>query len=189
MEAAVLEIRPNIKKAFISNILMVSVIVALIIGTMIFLNNVVGLGVFLEVFSQFGVEVSTSSVLMWFIILVFLFTALLLFLNYASLGKVRYTLYPDKLVYSKSFFIFEVDDKEIPYANIAKISYEKKSFLDASKVIVDLTSMKEDKLEMDFIDDAEEVVGKMQGFIRSYKARYYAQYSQDYKYQNIMEKL
>lgn len=187
MEAPIAEIRPDIKKAFISNIFHVLVVVVLIVGTLIYLNSIVGLDVFLDTFALFGINISTSAVVFWFILLTLLFTTILLILNYVNLGKLTYTLYPDKLEYGKSFFILQTS-KVIPYANIAKITYKDKSFLNTSKITIDLTGMKESKLELDFIDNAEEVVGKIQGLIQNYKANYYAKYSQDSRYQNIIDK-
>ncbi|MBU0628679.1 MAG: hypothetical protein KKC75_05785 [Nanoarchaeota archaeon] len=188
MEAALAEIRPNVKKAFISNLVFVGITVTLIIGIVLYLNSIVGLDVFLDTFREFGIEVSASSIIRWFIFFVILFTVLLLIKNYASLGKVAYTLYPDKLVYSKSLLIFQVSAKEIPYQNIAKISYEKKSTLSAGKIVIDLTGIKETKMELEFIDNPEEVMKQMQDAINKYRANYYAQYSQDYRFQNIMSK-
>lgn len=188
MEAPIAEIKPNIKKAFLSNILLVFVIVALIIGTLIYLNSVVGLDIFLDSFKEIGVVISPSSLLFWFISLILFFTILSLILNYIALGKITYTFYPDKMVYGRSFFIMQLSDKTIPYANIAKVSYESKSFLNTAKVGLDLTGMKESKIEIDFIDDAQEVVKRIQELIANYRANYYAKYAQDYRYQNIMDR-
>ena len=129
MEAPIAEIKPSIKKAFISNIVIVLVIVTLIIGFMVYLNTIVGLDVFLVTFRDIGFNISPASLVGWFIFLVLFFTSLLLFLNYVALAKVSYTLYPDKIAYSKSFFIMQVSDKVVPYSNISKISFEKKPFL------------------------------------------------------------
>ena len=188
MEAPIAEIKPDIKKAFISNIFRVAVIIALIIGTLIYLNVIVGLDVFLDTFALFGINISTSTVVFWFILITILATTILLILNYVNLGKLTYTLYPDKLTYGKSFFIMQTSSKSIPYVNIAKITYEDKSFLNTSKITIELTGMKEPKLELDFIDNAAEVVRKIQELIQNYKANYYAQYSQKNKYQNIVDK-
>ncbi len=179
MEAPIAKIKPDIKKAFIYNILLVAVVVVLIIGTLIYLNIIVGLDIFIDTFEQIGITISTTSFISWSIFLVLLFTALLLILNYVNLGKLTYTLYPDKILYSKSFFIMQISNKTIPYANIAKITYEDKALLNTSKITIELTGTKEPKIELDFIDNAEEVVGKIQELIRNYKADYYARYAQE----------
>lgn len=188
MEAPIAEIKPNIKKAFIANLLFVFSIVALVISTLIYLNAVVGLNVFIESFKEIGIIISPSSLLFWFIVLILFFTALLLILNYISLGKISYTIYPDKINYSRSFLIMQISDKTIPYANIAKVFYENKSFLKTSKVVLELTGMKESKVEIDYIDDAQELIRKIQELVSNYRANYYAKYSQDYRYQNIMDR-
>jgi len=188
MEAPIAKIKPNIKKAFIFNIIIVGGIVLLIIVLLIILHRLVGLDLFLDVFNQLGFEISTTSLLFYSIFAVIFVTGLLLILNYVALGKISYTLYPDKIVYSKSFFILHISDKTIPYANITKITYENKPFLNTAKIIFELTGMKENKTEVDFIDNAEEIIRKIHELIRNYRANYYARYSQEYRYQNIMDK-
>lgn len=188
MEAAIAEIKPNIKKAFILNIMIIGVAVILIIAMLIFLNSVVGLDVFLDSFKELGINISTAVLLSYSIFSILFITGLLLILNYVTLGKIRYTLYQDKITYSKSLFIMQISDKTIPYANIAKITYKNKPFLNTAKIILELTGMKESKIELDFIDDAEEVVGKIQELIKDYRANYYAQYSQNYRFQNIIDR-
>ena len=188
MEGPVAEIKPSVGKAFTSNMIYVSVVVILIIGTLIYLNNIVGLGVFIDTFREFGVEISTARLLGWFIFVILFFTVLLLILDYVNLGKVRYVFYPNKLVYNKSFLIFQITEKTVPFSNITRVSHQKKQFLNTSKITIELTGMKEDKLELKFIDDAEEVLRELQDLIREQKARYYAQYTQDYGMQNIVDR-
>lgn len=179
MEAPVAEIKPDIKKAFLYNILRVAGVVALVVGTLIYLNIVVGLDLFLDSFAQMGITISTTSFISWFIFLIIFSTAILLILNYVNLGKLTYTLYPDKIVYNQSFFIMQTKDKTIPYANIAKITYKDRALLNTSKITIDLTGTNKPNIELDFIDDAQEVVGKIQELVRDYKANYYAKYAQD----------
>jgi len=188
MQTPISEIKPSIKKAFISNILFVSVIVVLIIGTLIYLNSIVGLDIFIDTFREVGIEISSASLLFWFIVIILFVTGLLLILNYVNLGKVSYILYPDKLVYTKSSLI-QHKEQEVPYANIAKITSEKKSFLKPAEVTIELTGMKESKVAIKFLENPEEIVMKIQELVRQYRANYYAKYSQDYRYQNIMDKL
>lgn len=188
MEAAIAEIKPNITKAFISNLISVGVIVVLIIGVLVFLNEVVGLEIFLEAFGELGVTISAASLLYWSISLILFFTLLLLILNYINLGKVSYTLYPDKIVYSKIFFMTQLSEKIIPYPNITKITYEDKSLLKTSKIILELTGVKKSRMELDFIDNAEEIVKQIHDLITKYRANYYAKYSQDYRFQHIIDK-
>lgn len=189
MEAPIAEIQTNIKKAFISDIGVISLVVALIVGTLIYLNSVVGLGVFLDTFREFGIEISAAAVLGWSIFLLLFITTIILILDYVSLGKSRYLLYPDKLVYTKNMFIIQLKEQTIPYANIVKINLKKKSFVNALDLTLELTGLKEDKITIGFVDNAQQVVMMINQLIREYKARYYAQYTQNYSYQNIMNKL
>ena len=188
-DAPIAEIRPNVKKAFISNIFFVSLIVALIIGTLIYLNSLVGLSIFLDTFKDFGIIISPSVLLFWFIMIIIVFTALLLIMDYINLGKITYTLYPDRINYGRSLFIMQLSDKVIPYANIAKISFGEMTFLKTAKVRLDLTGMKGSSIDIDYIDNPQEVVEEIHRLVGEYKSKYYARYSQDYRYQNIMDEL
>ncbi len=189
MESPLAEIKPNIKKAFLSNILFVSMIVAFLIGTLIYLNNIVGLDIFVTSFKEIGITLSPTKLLTWSILLILFFTGLTLFLNYIVLANLTYTLYPDRMVFARTFFIVQLSDEEIPYSNISKISYESKAILDTSKVILDLTGMKRSQMVIDFIDQAPELVNQLQQAISSFRANYYAKYAQDYRYQNIMDQM
>ena len=189
MEAPIAEIKPNVKKAFLSNLVLVGIILIFIIMIAIYLNSIVGLGIFIDTFRELGIEISASSVIGWFIFLAVFFTALLMIMNYISLGKVTYTLYPDRMTYSKSLLIVQVSDKTIPYQNIAKIGYEKKSVMVTAKIIIELTGTKESRIEIDFIDNPEEAMRQIQDAINKYRANYYAQYSQDYRVNTIMSRL
>ncbi len=189
MEAPVAEIKPNIKKAFISDIIVILVILVLIVGTLIYLNNVVGLGVFLDTFKEFGIEISTGALLGWSIFLLLFITTIILILDYVALGKSSYMLYLGKLVCTKNIFIIQLKEETIPYANIVKISFNKKSIVNTSELILELTGMKKDKVTIEFLDNAQQVAMQLQQLIRNYKSKYYAQYAQNYRYENIMDKL
>ena len=186
-EAPIAEIRPNIKKAFTYNILLVGGIVTALIITLVYLNNAVGLDVFVDTFREIGIQFSPISWLSRLIFIIIFFTALLLILNYVALSKTSYVLYPSKMVYNKSFFIVHITDKVIPYINIAKVSSKQKPFLNTSQIILDVTGMKQHKADLDFIDDADEVVEKIHELIKDNRARYYAKYTENYRYQNIMD--
>ncbi len=189
MEAPLAEIKPNIKKAFISNLLIVIGIVILIICLLLYLNNIVGLNVFLDVLKQFDISISPITLLIWSIVIILLFIGLLLILNYVILSKHVYSIYSDKIVYSRNFFVMQLNEQIIPYSNVTKISYEKKPFLNTAAITLELTGMKESRIIFNFIDEAEEVVEKIQNLIKDYRAQYYAQYTQDYRMQNIMNRL
>ncbi len=124
METPLAEIKPNIKKAFIFNLLIVGGVVFLIICLLIYLNNIVGLNVFFDVLKQLDVRISPFAVITWSIFLILLFTGFLLILNYVMLSKNVYTIYSDKIVYSRNLFIMQLNEQIIPYSNVTKISYE-----------------------------------------------------------------
>lgn len=188
MEAPIAEIKPNIKKAFELNLLLVGAIVTLIIAILIYLHIIVGLDIFLDTFGMLGIKISPLILLGQSIFFIIFITTLLLIINYITLGKITYTLYPDKLVYSQSFFVMHIHDKVVPYANIAKITYKNRVFLNTSNIVLELTGMKENRVELSFIDNSGEVIKKIGDLIREYRANYYAKYAQDYMYQSIMDR-
>ncbi|MBW2989523.1 hypothetical protein KY358_04360 [Candidatus Woesearchaeota archaeon] len=188
-KAPLAEIRPNIKKAFTFNLLIVGGILALVISLLLYLHNAVGLGLFLDVFWQFGIEISPLAFLAYAIFIVLFITAFLLFLNYMTLGKTRYIFYRDRILYTMSFFVMQVTEKKIPYANITKVSYEEIPFFNSAKIIFDLTGMKERSVSFKFIDNPEEIVRNIHYLMTEYRSKYYAQYAQEYRMQNIMGRL
>ena len=189
MEAPIAEIKTNIKKAFISDIGVITLVVVLIVGTLIYLNSVVDLGVFLDTLEEFGIEISASTILGWSIFLLSFTTIIILILDYVALGKCSYILYPDKIVYTRNMFIIQLGEQTIPYANIVKISIKKQSFVNASELILELTGMKKDEIKIEFLDNAQQVAMQLHQLIRDYKSRYYAQYAQNQRYQNITSEL
>jgi hypothetical protein len=189
MDSAIAEIKPNINKAFLLNLLIVLAIVAGIIGLLVFLNMEVGLDLFVDTFQMVGIEINPQSLLWEAIGTILVVTSLLLIMNYVSLGKVTYTLYPDRIVYSKSFFIFQAGKKETPYGNVTKVYYHEKPFLNTAKIILELSGLRQSRMEMDFMDHPGEVAARLQELIREYRSKYYAQYSQQYRLDSIMDRI
>ncbi len=186
MEAPVAEIKPDIKKAFISDISVIVLVAGSIIFALIYLNSIVGLGMFIDTLKELGIRISGAALIGGSIFLLFFITAIILIMDYVALGKSGYILYPDKLLYTKNIFIIQLKEESIPYANIAKISFKKKSFLNTFDIILELTGLKKDQVKIGYIDDAQEVAAKLQQLIMEYKSRYYAEYTQNYRLKNIM---
>lgn len=187
-EAPIAIIKPNVKKQFILNLLFVFGVVSLIVVMIVYFETTVGFDVLFGSFEAIGVSLSPGRPITYAIFLTIIFGSIFLILNYLTLSKIHYTLYKDKLVYAKSMFFAHIPDLEIPFSNISKVTFQKKA-LNTGTITIELTGMKEPKVEMKFIDNPEEVVNRIHQLIQEYRARYYAKYTQEYKIQNIMEDL
>ncbi|MEA2036902.1 MAG: hypothetical protein U9O94_05300 [Nanoarchaeota archaeon] len=188
-EAPIAEIKPNVRNAFLSNFIVIAVIVALIILTLFYLNNVVGLDILVDTLEQFGIHITKAALLGGTIVLIIIGTAILMVMDYVAIGKSRYTLYKDRMVYSKNMFILQLKEEVIPYQNIVKITYQRKGILNSMDIILELTGLSIDKVEIAFVDNAKEVSEGILKLIGQYKSNYYAKFSQDYRYQNVMDQL
>lgn len=188
IEPPVSRIKPNITKAFIANLIFVAAIVILLISLIIYLNNLVGIDIFFDTFKEFGINITKTSVLFGMIGLVLLFTTLLLILNYVSLAKVTYTFYPDRIEYTRNFLIMQLSSKTIPLKNISKVFSSNKSLMKTGKVTLELSGLKDAKIDINYVDNPLQVVNLIQELIHRYKANYYAQYAQDYRFQTIVDR-
>ena len=188
----ILTVRPNIRKVFTKNIILVIIGVIVFIALLIFLNIEVGLDVFLIPFETFGIKINPVSLLLYAIVGLIAFTALMLMFNYIALQGLRYEIYKTKImVYEPSAFIFIVS-KEIPISSIIKISYDYEGFFNkllvSGEVIIDLSGMRDSNIRFKFIDDIEKTVRYLQGLVNEHSAIKQAQFTENYRIGNIMKK-
>lgn len=174
------EVKPNIKKVFLMNIIEI-VSVALFIALLaVMFISLIGIEFFSEMLGMFGItsEVKLWHILLWFISAIVAVIAVILSLNYVSLGNVRYEFQKDKIVYYSCFLFVLINSKEVPYGNVSRISFGSEGFLNGlfktGAITLELTAMKEKELKMDFIDNAEQVARYIQKMIGEYKSRYYS---------------
>jgi len=188
------EVKPNLKKVFLMNIITVVSIALVILLLIIMFSRIVGTEFFQEVAGGFGfdVEIELWHVILWFILAIVIVTLVILVINYFSLSNVRYEFQPEKIVYYRSLFFVLLNSKGIPYANIAKINFDYEGFLNSlfntGKITIELTAMKEKEFKMEFIDNAEQVAKYIQKMIQDYRSRYYAQRTEEYKVDNIFKR-
>ena len=189
------ELRPNITKDFLFNVLKAGTVVAIIIAASMFLNYMINLqDLYNNIqlgFSELGIKFSPPSqteIMMWITFALFGIAIFILLFNYIALGKVRYVFYSDKLVMYTNFLMLQIKEVAIPYANIVKVSFEK-AFLNTSNITLELSGMKKKEIKLKFIDSAEQAVANIQSLLQNYKANYYAQYTRDQSLGNIVGQL
>ena len=130
------------------------------------LDKTAGLGTFLEIFSAFGITVSPSKVLLYFVIAVVSASFFILIISYFAAKNIRYEFYKNKMVAYQSSLLVLVNSKEIPYQNIARVSYSKQGFMnnifDSGTIAMQLSGLKEESIKLVFIDNIEQVLQYIQ---------------------------
>ena len=154
------------------------------------LDKTAGLGTFLEIFSAFGITVSPSKVLLYFVIAVVSASFFILIISYFAAKNIRYEFYKNKMIAYQSSLLVLVNSKEIPYQNIARVSYSKQGFMnnifDSGTIAMQLSGLKEESIKLVFIDNIEQVVQYIQGLVRDYMYTKQAQFTQNYKIGSIL---
>ena len=181
--------RPDSRKIFLKNLFRIIGTVILIISILALLDKTAGLGTFLEIFSAFGITVSPSKVLLYFVIAVVSASFFILIISYFAAKNIRYEFYKNKMVAYQSSLLVLVNSKEIPYQNIARVSYSKQGFMnnifDSGTIAMQLSGLKEESIKLVFIDNIEQVVQYIQGLVRDYMYTKQAQFTQNYRIGNI----
>ncbi len=182
------ELTPNVKKLCLLSSIQIIIVAGAIVGFIIYMDKIVNFNALFEVFQELGAPpMEFSPFLRGGIIGIIVLTIIILVLNYLTLGKVRYVFYDDRLICYNNFLIMQVSETEIPYSNISSVSVGETNTIKNADIKIELTGMKKQNMILKFIDNAAEVAGGIQNIINTYKANYYAQYSQDYRMKSIVE--
>lgn len=187
MDAPVMQIVPNVKKAITTKVIIVVGFIILIVGMGFYLNSIVDLGVFLAVFSELGIEINGPSVL-WILTLITLtISTVMLVMSYVNLHNVSYTLYSDRLLYTPpGAVLLNKEPTQYPYSSISGITFKKQGALKPDLIQVALTGQKESYLNIPYIDNPTEAMANLQRIVDQWKAQYYAEFGHEYRMQNIM---
>ena len=183
-------LRPNITKIVIKNAGIVVGITVLVIGALILLNQTVGLDVFLDIFEMFGIEINTSTLLLYMILAAIGASVLFIAFKALEMKNVRYEIYPNRLISYQSSSILMTDSKEIPYQNIVKITYKKdgifNTLFNTGTIVLELSGMDIEKLEMGFMDNIEQTVQYIQNVMQQYRNLQQAQFTENYRIDGIV---
>lgn len=186
-------LNPNIKKIYLKNLFTVAGAVFLIAGFLLMLHLTIGLDVFLFVFEVFNIEIDPLPLLLFAILGVVSISIFLLLGNFLVAKNTRYEFYQNRLILYKNTLLVFTETKEILYQNIIKITYNKdgifNSLFNSGTIILELTAMKEGKAELEFIDNIEQTVQYIQKIITEFRNIQQAQFAENYKIGNILNKL
>jgi len=184
-------LRPNITKIVIKNAGMIVGIAVLVIGALILLNQTVGLDVFLDIFEMFGIEINTSTLLLYLILAAVGVSVLFIAFKALEMKNVRYEIYQNRLISYMGGLV--TDSKEILYQNIVKITYNKdglfNSLFNTGTIVLELSGMDIEKLEMEFMDNIEQTVQYIQGVMQQYRNLQQAQFTENYRIDGIVSDL
>ena len=111
----------------------------------------------------------------------------------ATFGNLRYEFYKDKLIVYKNALLVFVNSKEIPYQNIAKTSYNNNgifnSLFNSGTIVLELTGMRENKVELQFIDNVEQTMQYIQNLIMESMHLQQQRFMDKNKISNILDKM
>ena len=190
--APVKTVKPNVAKLFLENIIYVFGIAAVICIILIYLNNAVGLDVFLIPLEMLGIVVDTQNVLVIMMSIYLAFAIVYLVFNYLSNANLKYEFYADRVrMYESTLFVFKTN-RDIYFKNIVKISYNYKGFMNkilhSGEIVVDVTGMKEGFVKMVMIDQTEDLVNQLLKIVSDYNALQQMRFQENIKIGNIMRK-
>lgn len=184
-------LHPKIEKIILKNTFTIIGVVLLIIIILLILHPIVRLDVFLLPLESFGITVDPQDILLYGLLGVLAIIVFLLGGNYLVLRNVKYELYQDKLILYKNSFLFFIKSTEIPYSNIVKVLYNNdgifNKIFNSGTVVLDLSGMKEDKIEMQFIDNVEENVKYIQEVIHKFQSLKQSEYTQNYRIARVLD--
>ena len=185
-------LKPNIKKLFLKNLSNLIAIVLLIIILLLVINRQVGLGALLIPLETIGISINSSSIISFFILIILGIFVFLLGGNYLVAINSKYEFYSNKLVAHQTAFLIFVKSKDVPYQNIVKVSYNRDGFFDrifnSGTVVLELTGIKEDRIRMEFLDNAEQTAGYIDSIRRRFASIQQAQFAEDYKMGKIVNR-
>jgi hypothetical protein len=185
-------IRPNVGKIFLDKLLTIGIVIILLVAAIIFVNSIVGLGIFLDILQTFNINVSSADILLGIILIIIVGAGLILLVNYLANKNVRYEFYKDRIRVCETQAFVIIQCKDIPLKNITRITYNYEGtinkILHSGTIILDITGMKETKQELRFVDNIEETVQYIQKILQEYQSLQQMQFQENYKIGNIMKK-
>ena len=187
-----LTIKPNVNKIFLKNFLNILGITLLVSGILWIINLEVGLQVFLDVLKALGISIDPSSILFYSVMAVLAVSCLLLIGNYLANVNIKYEFYQNKLIaYLNSILVF-TNSKNIPYADITRVLFNNKgifnSMLNSGTIILEMSGTGNERMELKFIDNVENVVQSIQNAIKEFASIQQAQFTENYTIDRIMNR-
>src|SRR3989344_424189 len=112
--------------------------------------------------------------------------------NYLAARNLRYEFYQNKLIAYETAFLLFINSKEVPYQNIVRVSYNNdgifNTIFNSGTIVLELSGMKENNIRIEFIDDPQQIVQYMQKLIRESMYVQQAQFIENSKIDNIINR-
>ena len=195
MENILAQLKPNAKKILLftfSKILFISLIVG---GLFYLLRSFVDFSIFTFVIdtlnTELGLNLTIPNITQYIptaVSITFLVLLSFFVLEYNILTKIIYLFHPDGFYFYENDGIFKINEKFIPYSNVVRMTFDKLSILSSGNITIDLTGMDKTKITLKFIDYPEPETDKLLKIINNYRAAFYAKKSEDYKYEQILNR-
>jgi len=181
-----MEIQPSRKKILAYYAMWVILIAGGIIGFIIFVITTIPIDAVTEGFDAIGIELEGPKIGPQVIGLGTV-VALFVFLIVFGTKFDRYEFNPEEVVHFKNFFFANTGQEEIHYTNVATVTYEK-SFLGTGTINLGLTGLEKDKYSIKFINNPAEASKQIQSLINEARQREYANYAQQQRYDQIVNR-
>ena len=188
----IIVLKPNIKKVVLKNLRNIIGAVFLIEIVIFILQWQVGLGIFGEVLESFGIKVNAEAILWVMVLSVFVVAIFLSLSVYLAARNFRYEFYNDKLLAFENAMMVMVKSREVSYENIARILYRTSGFLSedsgSGTITLHLSGTDRSKIELAFIDNVKQTAENIQSIITRFRYVKQAQFTQNYRVKNVLNK-
>ncbi|MBU0615336.1 MAG: hypothetical protein KJ601_04545 [Nanoarchaeota archaeon] len=181
-----MDIKPNSRKVVIFYSAIIMGIAIGIAWLIIFFFKTIDLGILNEGLGALGTSIETPNLTQPLIYIALFAVFITLFVTYAKSHTI-YEFAADKIVHRNNFLFISLGELDIPYNNVARVSFETK-IMNTGNVTIDLSGHKTNQLVMKFIDNPEKVAQDIQNLINLHRANYYSEYTQSQKMDNILDR-
>ncbi|MBI2138876.1 hypothetical protein HYU13_04760 [Candidatus Woesearchaeota archaeon] len=188
MEALVMELKPNIKRAASTSAITALILILVAVIALFFINEIVSLSIFIDTFNELGLNLSAASVSAWASVIVLLGAALLITIQSLSLHHARFSFFTDRLIYTPASVI-KLAEIEMPYGMIDSAKINRQNLPKHDGIFLHTKMEKNEKIPIPEVEDAEEKVSQINSLLSQFKMRQFTKAEQAYRMENIMEKI
>jgi hypothetical protein len=183
-------VKPNLKKVYLFTLLKVCGLLAALIAVVLYLHIIVGLGVFAEIFKDFGI--SPWRFVLFIVVMVLAATLVMFLLSYLGFAKVDYIFYNDRFTVYQNILVFNIGKREIPYKDISNTYYDESNLIGiifkTGTITFELIGKNKGIINLKFIDNAKEVFSNIQNIIKQYKLNQNGRTRESERIVDILEK-
>ena len=186
------EIRPNLKKIFLKNLITILIFLLVLIGLGIYLEIQVGFDSFAPIFETFQIVIDPTQLIIYTVVILFFLAFFLLMGSYLASKNVRYVLYDDKIVFKTTQALIMVNSAQIPLQNITRVYYKSDSLmnklLNYGDIYLEISGMREGNIKAECIDDVKNTTEYIQRLLNEFHSFQQMRYQQNQNINTIMRK-